>query len=51
MTRTPGRVAYESDVRAEPTYHDGTPRRTWEQLSDVARWSWERNPLPRRARG
>lgn len=37
-----GRDAYEADVRRYPTYHDGTPRKTWAQLSDVERWSWTR---------
>lgn len=38
--RGDGRSAYEADVAAHPTYHDGTPRRTWAELSDSARWSW-----------
>ena len=45
--KTPGQLAYEADVRACPAYHDGTPRSSWEGLSDIARWSWERNPTPR----
>lgn len=44
---TPGRIAYEADMRRCPFYHDNAPRRTWEQLSPEARWSWERNPTPR----
>lgn len=44
---TPGHTAYEADLRQQPRYHDGTSRRTWEQLSDFAKWSWERNPTPR----
>lgn len=44
---TPGRTAYEADVRARPTYDDGSPRPTWDQLCEVAKWSWERNPTPR----
>lgn len=43
---TKGRSAYEADVRERPTYHDGAPRRTWEQLDDLARWSWEKSPFP-----
>lgn len=39
-----GRAAYESDVAARPTYQDGTPRKTWDQLDNVARYSWEREP-------
>jgi len=41
------RLAYAADVRDLPTYHDGTPRKRWEDLSPLARWSWERNPTPR----
>lgn len=39
-----GRLAYEDDVTKRPTYHDGTPRQTWEELCQVARWSWIRTP-------
>jgi hypothetical protein len=45
--RTPGQIAYEEDLAREPCYGDGTPRKTWHQLSDDARWSWERKPTPR----
>lgn len=41
-----GRAAYEADVADYPHYPDGTPRRTWDQLSEIARWSWERDPTP-----
>jgi hypothetical protein len=44
---TPGQSAYEQELRARPTYHDGTPRKRWDQLDDIARSSWERNPTPR----
>lgn len=44
---TPGRKAYEADVVARPLYHDGTPRRAWHELSEIARKSWELNPTPR----
>jgi hypothetical protein len=48
MTRkTAGQQAYETDVAREPNYHDGTPRRSWRELGEVERWSWERNPTPR----
>jgi len=48
MTRpTPGQLAYQEDVRRCPQYHDGTPRKAWSQLCEVAKWSWERNPVPR----
>jgi hypothetical protein len=36
--------AYEEDVRRHPLYHDGTPRKSWDE---VARQSWEKNPTPR----
>jgi hypothetical protein len=37
-----GKADYEADVRNRPTYHDGTPRKTWEQLGEVEQWSWNR---------
>jgi hypothetical protein len=43
----PGQLAYESECAVRPVYHDGTQRRTWDQLCEYARWSWERNPTPR----
>lgn len=39
-----GRAAYEASCAAVPNYHDGTPRKTWQQLGQVERWSWERLP-------
>ena len=42
MTR--GQTLYAENCRQRPIYHDGTPRKTWEQLGDLARWSWERVP-------
>jgi hypothetical protein len=42
-----GREAYEEDCRRRPTYPDGTPRKTWEELADVERSSWDRDPTPR----
>jgi hypothetical protein len=45
--KTAGQIAYEEDVRRKPNHHDGTSRPAWDQLSDVAQWSWERNPTPR----
>ncbi len=39
---TPGRIAYEADVLKTPRYHDGAPRKTWEQLGEVEQWSWNR---------
>lgn len=37
-----GRAAYEASLKARPTYADGTPRPSWEQLSEVVQWSWTR---------
>jgi hypothetical protein len=37
-----GREDYERDLAATPNYHDGTQRPSWDQLSDLAKWSWER---------
>ena len=37
-----GRLAYERDREARPEYHDGTPRKEWDEISEIARWSWER---------
>lgn len=48
QAKTPGQIAFETDLAACPTYHDGTPRRSWDQLSDPIRKNWERNPTPRR---
>lgn len=50
---TPGQAAYEEDCRREPFYpsiggmYEGRRRRTWNQLGEVERWSWERNPTVR----
>lgn len=40
---TPGRIAYERELQVRPRYYDGALRRSWEEIGDVARWSWERN--------
>ena len=37
-----GRYAYEADIAVRPLYHDGKPRPSWDQLSEIARWSWTR---------
>lgn len=37
-----GREAYEASLAALPEYADGTPRPTWDQLDEAARWSWSR---------
>jgi hypothetical protein len=48
--KTQGQIAYEAELDAKPLYHDGTPRRPWEQIDDVCKLSWERNPTPRRTK-
>lgn len=45
--KTPGQLAYESELQARPTYADGSARPAWAQLGDIVRQSWERNPTPR----
>lgn len=42
MEKTQGQLDYEADCAERPNYQDGTPRKTWAQLSDIARDSWER---------
>jgi hypothetical protein len=52
---SPGRLAYEEDVRRHPLHEDGTKRPTWWGLDAiytpntayVIRESWHRNPTPR----
>lgn len=48
--KSPGHIAYEADLAAQPVYHDGGKRKTWEQLAELERLSWERNPTPRQYR-
>ncbi|MGR3624029.1 hypothetical protein [Pseudophaeobacter sp.] len=38
-----GQQAYEEDVKRCPFYHDGTPRKAWQQLDEAQQWSWNRN--------
>lgn len=45
-----GRRAYEASLAAAPLYHDGTTRKTWQQLGEVERWSWER-PVTTKSKG
>lgn len=42
-----GQQAYEDDVKQWPTYDDGTPRKTWAQLSEWAQQTWRANPTKR----
>jgi hypothetical protein len=46
-SQSPGQRAYEEDCRRKPQYLDGTYRKTWDQLSEAVRGSWESNPTPR----
>lgn len=42
MTKTQAQRDYEEDVKRHPTYHDGTPRPSWENLREFAKQSWDR---------
>ena len=44
---TPGELAYNEDVRRQPTYHTGERRPAWTALETYAKQSWERDPTPR----
>jgi hypothetical protein len=37
-----GRTIYEADCKNRPNYHDGKPRKRWEQLGKVEQMSWGR---------
>lgn len=39
--------AYEEDRRRRGMYDNGKPRPAWENLPEIAKWSWRRNPTPR----
>lgn len=39
-----GKQAYEAELVERPFYHTGEPRKTWDELSDVVRSSWDKNP-------
>lgn len=43
LNKTQGEIAYEADTRRRSTYHDGTPRKKWSELSEIARCSWEQH--------
>ena len=47
LIKSAAQVAYENDLLITPNYPDGAARRQWNQLDDVTKWSWERNPTPR----
>lgn len=42
-----GQLAYEEDVRRRPLYDDQTKRPHWSRLRAIARYSWQRKPVPR----
>jgi hypothetical protein len=42
MDKTPGQIAYESEIAQRPFYPDGASRPSGEQLRPIAKWSWER---------
>lgn len=39
---TLGKTDYEMDCARNPYYHDGTTRKEWDELSEIAQWSWNR---------
>jgi hypothetical protein len=43
-SKTAGQLAYERDLLLTPNYQNGVARRRWEDLSEFARMTWERNP-------
>lgn len=47
IEKTPGQIAYEEDLYKRPTYADGSPRKSWKNMDEISRSSWERNPKPR----
>lgn len=51
-TKLYGKAAYDADIASRPTYHDGTPRKPWEDLCPVARQSWNKkdktNPMTKK---
>ncbi|MGU4702483.1 hypothetical protein K6L09_38120 [Burkholderia cepacia] len=48
LQKSAGQLAYERDLAAQPNYEDGARRPGWDQLGDVAKDSWERNPTDRK---
>ena len=45
--KTPGQIAYERDCLEKPRYHTGELRKRWGELSELARWSWEKSEANR----
>lgn len=47
--KTPGQLAYERDlVLLGPRYADGAPRKSWAQLPQLCKETWEGNPTDRK---
>ena len=56
MSKTPGQLAHEEDVRNIPWTFiaEGeplVPRKTWDELGPEQRAAWERAPFPRKPEG
>ena len=45
--KTPGQIAYERDCLDKPRYHTRELRKRWDELSELARWSWEKSEANR----
>ena len=45
LTTAEAKADYEADVLRRPTYDDGEPRKTWEQLGSLEQWSWSKARL------
>lgn len=45
--RTEAESAYECDRMRRPTYHDGSARPAWADLSPAVQGTWHRNPTAR----
>jgi len=39
-----GKKAYERELSLRPRFYDDSPRPTWDELSELAQWTWN-NPL------
>lgn len=51
LEKSPGQLAYERDLAAQPSYDGGARRPGWDRLGDIAKTSWERNPTDRNPPG
>ena len=41
--KTVGEARYVYDCLQRPLYHNREKRKTWEDLGEVEKWSWERS--------